>query len=133
MIVGNPTRDYDATTAVVLSAGNYSLGGFIGGQGATVNQTAGTFSLADAGSRTVTATLGAGNFAATGGANLANYLLPTSASGSGTINQKTLTGAVVGDPTRTYDGTNSAFLGSNNFSLNGFTAGQGCDGQSSGR
>ncbi len=124
-ILGNPTKTYNATTAASLAAGNFTLGGFIAGQGATVTQTVGTYDTADAGARTVTASLGNGDFSATGPTNLANYLLPTSATGAGTINQKTLTAAITGDPTRIYNGTSAATLAASDYTLNGFVAGQG--------
>ena len=124
-ILGNPTKTYNATTAASLAAGNFTLGGFIAGQGAAVTQTVGTYDTADAGARTVTASLGSGDFSATGPTNLANYLLPTSATGAGTINQKTLTAAITGDPTRIYNGTSAATLAASDYTLNGFVAGQG--------
>src|SRR6202034_3313193 len=37
-IVGDPTKVYDGTTTATLSSANYSVSGFIGTQGATVNQ-----------------------------------------------------------------------------------------------
>ena len=124
-IIGNPSRIYNGATAATLAAANYSLAGFVGSQGATVGQTAGTYDAPDAGARTVTATLSAGNFTATGGANFANYNLPTSASGAGTINQKTLTAIITGNPVRTYDATTAALLAPGNYSLGGFVASQG--------
>ena len=124
-IIGDPTKTYDATTAATLAAGNYSLSGFIGGQGASVSQTVGVYDLADAGLRTVTATLGASDFTATGGALLSNYVLPTTATGAGHISQATLTAAIIGNPTKTYDATTAATLASANYQLTGFVSGQG--------
>ncbi len=124
-IANNPTKTYNGTTAATLTSSNYSLTGFIGSQGTTVGQTTGTYDVADAGSRTVTAALAAGNYTPTGGANLSNYILPTTASGTGTINQKNLTATISGNPTKTYDGGTGATLGSSDYTLNGFVSGQG--------
>ncbi|AWM76741.1 hypothetical protein HYN04_02565 [Phenylobacterium parvum] len=123
-IIGNPTKVYDATTGAVLAAVNYSLLGFATGEGATVTQTSGTYASADAGSRSVTAALAAGDFTAVGATNLSNYVLPVSAAGVGTISQKALTASIIGNPTRAYDGTTGAVLSAVNFSLSGFVAGQ---------
>jgi filamentous hemagglutinin family protein len=124
-IIGNPTRAYDGTTAAQLASANYSLSGFIGGQGAVVNHTAGTYDLKDAGVRTVTTTLAGGDFAANGGTLLANYVLPTTASGAGQIDQAVLTAAIVGLPTKIYDATTAATLASSNYGLSGFASGEG--------
>ena len=124
-ITGTPTRAYDGTTAATLAASDYALTGFVGGQGAGVTQTAGSYASANVGSAAVTATLAAGAFTANGGTNLANYLLPTAASGTGSITPKALTAAIVGTPTKTYDGTVAATLTGANYLLSGFVAGQG--------
>ncbi|MFM8375693.1 MAG: beta strand repeat-containing protein, partial [Phenylobacterium sp.] len=124
-IIGTPTKVYDGDASATLASANYSLTGFIGGQGATVTKTSGAYDSANAGARTVTASLAAGDFTATGGAILSNYILPTTASGAGTITQKTLTVSIVGNPTKTYDGDATATLASGNFSLSGFVSGEG--------
>ena len=74
---------------------------------------------------TVSASLAAVDFAANAGTSLANYALPTTASGAGAINPATLTAAIAGNPTKTYDGTITAALVSGNFALSGFAGGQG--------
>ncbi len=124
-ITGGPSKTYDGTTAATLAAGDYTLGGFIAGQGASVTQSAGTFDAADAGSRTVTASLGTGDFASNNGTNLSNYILPTSATGNGVINQRPLSAGITGAPSKTYDGTTAASLASGDYTLTGFIAGQG--------
>ena len=125
-ITGNPTKDYDATTAATLTSANYSLTGFVAGQGATVTQTSGTYASANAGTGIgVSASLGAANFTAKAGTLLSNYTLPTSATGTGTISPAELTATIVGNPTKTYDGTTVATLAGANYSLSGFVAGQG--------
>ncbi|NYT39717.1 filamentous hemagglutinin N-terminal domain-containing protein [Sphingomonas sp. R-74633] len=124
-IIGNPTRIYDGTTAAALTGANYQLTGFIGGQGASVTQTVGIYDSRNAGVRTIIAALGQGDFTADAGTSLSNYLLPSSASGAGTIDPRALTAAIVGNPTRPYDGTVAATLNPGNFALNGFVAGEG--------
>ena len=124
-IIGTPTKTYDGATASVLASANYALTGFVGGEGATVTETAGTYASANAGGRLVTATLDSSDFTATGGALLSNYVLPTTATGLGLINQATLTAAVTGTPTKVYNGTTAASLTSANYTLTGFVTGEG--------
>src|SRR5207248_1322312 len=100
-IVGNPSKTYDGTTAANLAPANYSLSGFVAGQGASVSQTSGSYASANAGSPiTVTASLASGDFTANAGTLLSNYNLPASAAGPGTINPATLTAAITGNPTK---------------------------------
>src|SRR3546814_7203157 len=100
-----PTKTYDGTAAATLTSANYQLSGFAAGEGATVTETMGLYGSANAGTRTVTAALGSGDFTADSGTLLSNYVLPTSASGLGTIAQALLIASIIGDPTKTYDGT----------------------------
>jgi len=124
-LIGHPTKIYDGTVAATLASANFSLGGFVSGEGASVTQTAGTYASANAGSGiAVTASLGASNFTANGGTLLSNYALPTSAAGTGTITPVSLTATLIGNPTKTYDGTVAATLASANFSLGGFVSGE---------
>ena len=120
-ITGNPTKTYDGTTAATLASSNYSLTGFISGQGATVNQPSGTYSSADAGSETVTASLVPGDYTATGSTLLSNYVLPTSATGTGTINPAALT-VTANNDTLTYNDT--AFTGGNGVTYSGLVNGE---------
>ncbi len=124
-IVGTPTKVYDATTVATLAPANFQLIGFVGSEGATVTQTSGTYGLADAGARTVTASLGSADFVAGSGTVLSNYLLPSNAAGAGMINQAQLSAAIIGTPTKTYDGSDAATLAPGNFGLTGFVSGQG--------
>src|SRR5439155_12695519 len=97
-ITANPSKTYDATTAATLTAANYSLSGFVAGQGASVTQTVGAYASANAGSPiAVTASLAAGDFTANAGTLLANYTLPASAAGTGTINQASLPAGLTGN------------------------------------
>ena len=54
----------------------------------------------------------AANFTATGATLLSNYTLPTIAAGTGTINPAALIATIIGNPTKTYDGTTAATLAS---------------------
>ena len=75
---------YDGTTAATLAAANYSLTGFVTGEGATVTQTVGTYNSKDVlTATTVSATLAPANYTATGATLLSNYTLPTAASWRG--------------------------------------------------
>jgi hypothetical protein len=123
-LTGRPTKTYDATDLATLTAADFRLSGFVAGQGATVTQTRGTYASADAGQRAVSVILGAGDFAAQAGTRLANYVLPTTASGVGQINRATLTAAITGNPTKTYDGNTSATLASGDYTLTGLAGGQ---------
>jgi filamentous hemagglutinin family protein len=119
-IIGNPTKIYDGGVTAPLTSANYSLGGFVGDQGASVTQTAGTYGSADVGTAIpVTATLTAANFTAVGTTLLSNYILPTGASGAGVITPATLTYAA-NAASQTYGGATPALSGS----VTGFVAGQ---------
>jgi filamentous hemagglutinin family protein len=124
-ITGNPTKAYDGTTTATLTPADFVLTGFMGGDGATVNQTAGVYASANAGVETVSTVLTNNNFSPTGSTNLLNYHLPTSAYGSGTITPLTLTVAVINDPTRVYNGATSTVLLSSNYQITGFVNGEG--------
>jgi filamentous hemagglutinin family protein len=124
-ITGNPTKPYDGTTAATLTPGNFVLTGFVGSDGATVIQTVGQYASANAGLQTVSAVLTNPDFSATGSTILANYTLPTSAYGAGTITPVALSVAVINDPTRVYNGSTSTVLTSSNYSITGFVNGQG--------
>src|SRR3984885_12329115 len=124
-ITGNPTKPYDGTTTATLTPGNFVLTGFVGSDGATVSQTVGQYASANAGLQTVSAVLTNPDFTATGSTILANYTLPTSAFGSGTITPVALSVAVIHDPTRVYNGSTSTVLTASNYSITGFVNGQG--------
>ena len=91
-ITGTPAKVYDGSTAATLSTSNYSLTGFVGSESAIVGQTAGTYNSKDvATASTINAALAANNFTGTGSTLLANYFLPTSAAGAGSITAAALT------------------------------------------
>ncbi|MEC5218652.1 filamentous hemagglutinin family protein [Actimicrobium sp. GrIS 1.19] len=82
---------YDGSAAAALGAGNFVIGGFIAGEGATIGNTAGQYNsrnVQDASS--VSTALSAGDYLAASGTLLSNYTLPTVASGSAAITAKLL-------------------------------------------
>lgn len=128
LITNNPTKTYDGTTAGTVSSADYVLTGFINSESATINQTSAAYASPAAGPETITASVTAANFVAGSGTLLSNYVLPTSISGSGTIQPALLSGnyingSIVGNPTKTYDGTTIATLIPANFQLTGFIGG----------
>ncbi|GAB3040273.1 hypothetical protein GCM10027285_26440 [Oleiagrimonas citrea] len=93
-LTGNPTKSYDGTTSARLNASNFLLSGFVSGQGATVNQTTGTYADAGPGSGIgVSATLASTDFLADSGTLLGNYILPTLAKGTGAILMSSVPGS----------------------------------------
>ena len=92
----------------------------VAGEGISITQTSASYAAKDAGSGiTVSASLGAADYAATSGTLLANYVLPTTASGAiGTITPLTLTYVAtptqryVGQPNPVFSGAVQGFLGS---------------------
>ena len=95
-IVNNPTKIYDGGQVATLGSSNYSITGFVGTQLATINQTTGLYAAPDvlgSNASNVSAILNAANYSATSGTGFvpSNYLLPLSATGTGTINKATLT------------------------------------------
>ncbi|WP_158762622.1 YDG domain-containing protein [Paraburkholderia acidiphila] len=120
-IVNDPTKVYDGTTSAPLTASNYSFTGFVAGQGASVNQASSVaYASADAGTGiAVNASFTSTNFAANTGTNLANYTLPTSATGTGTITPAPLnvTGLIASN--KVYDGTRAATVDASDAALFG--------------
>ena len=85
-IIGNPVKGYDGTDLAALTAANFTLSGFVIGEGARVTQTVGTYDTAGLGTaKTVTATLAPTDLTANVGTLLSNYILPVSATGTGSI------------------------------------------------
>jgi hypothetical protein len=125
VLVGLPTKTYNGTTAAMLAPNNYSLTGFVAGEGATVTQAIGSYDSANAGARTVTAILGSSDFSANGGTRLANYILPTDASGAGLINRADLAVSITGRPTKQFDGNADATLIPSDYTIAGLVPGEG--------
>jgi filamentous hemagglutinin family protein len=125
-IGNNPTKTYDGTTAGTVNSADYVLSGFVGSESISVNQTSATYASANAGPETITASLTNANYTAGSGTLLSNYVLPSTLSGSGTIQPQqinvayTINGAIVNNPTKTYDGTTTATLTPSNFLMTGW-------------
>ena len=120
-LTGTVTRDYDATRSATLTAGNYSLAGVVSGDTVTLNNpTSGTFDTKTVGTtKTITVT-----GLALAGADRDNYAVDSSVSGAiGRINTKTITAALTGQVTKTYDRTTSANLIADNYALTGVESG----------
>ncbi|MGL1788667.1 YDG domain-containing protein, partial [Vibrio parahaemolyticus] len=79
------TKIYDGNNIATLVPGDYTLGGFIAGEGAIITQAVGQYGGIDAGPQAVTVQLAPGDFNPSPGTNLNNYTLPTVATGIGTI------------------------------------------------
>ena len=122
-LTGSISKVYDGTTTATLTSGDYTLSGFVSGQGATVTQTSGLYNSSNVvGATTVTATLGSGNFNADSGTSLSNYTLPTSASGTASITPALLL-VTANNANKTYDG--AAYSGGNGVTYSGFVNGEG--------
>ena len=119
-IVGDPTKTYDGTTTATLTSANYEIDGFVAGQGATVRQPSSiAYAGSDAGAQALNATFSVTNFVAGSGTNLANYILPTTATGMGQINKAPLLISGLLADNKVYDGTTSAHINAGGASLFG--------------
>ena len=109
-ILGDPTKTYDGTTSATLTQANFSPSGLVGTQSFTVTQTVGTYNSKDVtAATTVMASLSPSDFTPGSGTLASNYILPTTASGAGTITPKALTYSGLSAPaSRVYDGTTTA-------------------------
>ncbi|MGU7784559.1 GLUG motif-containing protein [Burkholderia sp. PU8-34] len=91
-ISGTTSKVYNGDGAATITNGRYVLSGFVGSQSATINQKIGSYNSKNVDeATTVTASLASANYTAGAGTLLANYILPTSASGAGKITPATLT------------------------------------------
>ncbi|WP_238481067.1 YDG domain-containing protein [Dyella telluris] len=125
-ITGNPSKVYDGTTVATIPAGDFTLSGFVPGQGATVNQTViGDYATKDAGSQPVHATMLQSYFTPNAGTDLNNYTFPIDAYGTGTIIPAPLTAFITGDPTKVYNRSNLAARNNLQFVIGGFVSGEG--------
>jgi trimeric autotransporter adhesin len=116
-----PTKVYDGTSAANLSSSEFSINGFVAGQGATVTQNSSSYNSANvADANTVTVNLQPSDFTANSGTSMSNYTFAPTFTATGNITPVVLTASIVGNPTKTYDGTNTATLTSSNYALSGF-------------
>jgi hypothetical protein len=109
-IVGNPSKAYDGTTAATLVPANFALSPMVGADSISVTQTVGTYASATVGPEMVTAALAPSNFVANGSTLLTNYVLPSLATGPGSITQGGLT-IIANNATRVYGANNPTFTG----------------------
>ena len=126
-LTGTVSKSYDGTTTATLSASNLTDSGLINGD--IVASAAGTYQSSNAGSNIgVTTPAAIAGYSITNAAGIPIYgyaLSGTASANIGTINPAVLTATIIGDPTKVYDGTTTATLGSANYQLTGFAAGQG--------
>ncbi|WP_235324511.1 YDG domain-containing protein [Pedobacter lusitanus] len=115
-LAGTITKVYDGNTAAAITGANYSFTGKIGTENVALNNpAAGSYSLKDVGSRTVTVT----GLTLTG-TDAANYTLSTtSLTAPGTITTATIVPALAGTITKIYDGNIGATLTGSNYSFTG--------------
>jgi hypothetical protein len=111
-LTGVASKVYDGTYTATLTPANFSLSGFLNGDGATVTKATGSYSSKYVGTGLmVYTTLGSGDFSASGQTNLSNYVLPTFVTGNiGTITAKPLTLGTLAATSKVYDGTTKATL-----------------------
>jgi filamentous hemagglutinin family protein len=125
-LTGNPTKIYDATAAATVPGTDFTVTGFVAGQSAAVSQnSSANYASPNAGTNIpITVTLEASDFTAASGTSLSNYSFPASIAGSGTINPIELSGSIVNNPTKVFDGNTDATLDGSNYSLSGLLPGQ---------
>jgi cell shape-determining protein MreC len=135
-LTGSVSKVYDGTATVAnLGTANYSIAGFIGGEGATITNTTGSYdnganvAANPAGSAVTSTALVAGDYSANVGTTLSNYTLITGpvVGNIGEITPKALTSvSLTGSVSKVYDGTATvANLGTANYSIAGFIGGEG--------
>ncbi len=123
VIVGDPTKVYNATTNATLTPSNYQLSGLVNGDQFNVSKTTGNYDTKDvATANTVTTTLASGDYVAVGASQNSDYSFPTIVSGAGHITQATLTVTATG-VNKIYDATANATvtLSDNRFAGDTFT------------
>lgn len=136
-INGPITKTYDGTAFTVLHNANFTITGWQGTDGGQIDQSTARYEQAgvdhpDAGTGLdISDVVQVTDFAnLTAGTQLSNYIWGAggkgvvSQAGIGTINPAPLTGIIVGNPSKLYDGNANATLGSNNLQLVGVLPGQ---------
>jgi hypothetical protein len=113
MLQGPITKVYDGNDAATLSSSNYILTGWVGTDTADVTKVSGTYDNPNVGNGklVIVNNLITGDYQAGTGTNLANYVLPTSISGTvGSIKPKSLTVSGLTAANKTYDGNASVLI-----------------------
>ncbi|WP_084688012.1 YDG domain-containing protein [Paraburkholderia oxyphila] len=125
-LVGSPTKVYDGTNHVVLGQSNYTITGFVGGQSATIDQVSGSYATSHAGTNIpINASLTPSDFVPAAGTAMSNYTFsPTISASSGIITPAPVTVTIINNPTKTYDGNDTASLGANNYQVAGAIPGE---------
>ncbi|WP_090143255.1 YDG domain-containing protein, partial [Limnohabitans sp. DM1] len=127
-LTGTVEKTYDGTTvANNLSNSHFALTGWVGSEGASISQVNGSYASKNVsdnnGTGSVTATLAAGDFTAASGTLLANYQLPTSATGLvGKITPASLTVKV--NDTAAFVTQDASLATDNGLSYTGFVNGE---------
>jgi hypothetical protein len=119
-LTGPVVKTYDGTTTAALSGGDFQVQGAYAGDSVSVSA-AGVYDTKDVGSaKTVTAS----GITLTG-ADAEDYTATdvTTSAAVGIINPASLTVALIGSISKTYDGTTSATLTSANYSVSGILGG----------
>ncbi len=117
-LTGTVSKAYDGTTAATLAPGNYALSGVIGSDHVTLNDpTSGSYASQNVDTG-IAVTAGGLTLS---GAAAGNYTLAsaTATGNIGTITPASLTAALTGTVSKTYDGTTAATLAPGNYSLTG--------------
>ncbi|OQW75766.1 MAG: hypothetical protein BVN32_09495 [Proteobacteria bacterium ST_bin14] len=124
-LTGMATKIYDGTTTATLAASNYLVSGLISGDTVAINPaTTGLYDNANVGMGKIVTV----NGLTTIGADAGNYIVNTNGSVSGAIGQidpRTITVSLIGTVTRVANGTTTATVAPENFSLSGFVTGEG--------
>jgi hypothetical protein len=114
------TKVYDGTTNAVLSAGDYTIPGLIGGDTVTLTATSGSYAQKDVGTG-ITVNLSG---LALGGTDGGDYTLSsTSLTGTGSITARPLTITLTGTVSKVYNGTTTATLTPANYVLSNVVTG----------
>ena len=115
-------KTYDGTTADSLNVGGATLNGKVGSDDVSLSTSAsGTFSQSDVGSNLAVTVNGFGLT----GADAGNYTVVQPTGLLANITQAMLTVSFAGSPTKIYDRTDFATLGSSDFNITGFVNGEG--------
>ncbi len=112
LLTGTTSKTYDGLTSATLTPGNFLLSGFVAGDSASVTKTSGTYASKNVGSNIqVSTSLVQSDFSPGGSTNLANYILPTSATGNiGGITPAKISISGLQANDKVYDATTAATL-----------------------
>jgi filamentous hemagglutinin family protein len=119
---GSVNKTYDGTTAATFSSANAPVTGLVNGDTPLVT---GTYASKNAG--TGIAVTASSIAVSHNGIAVYGYAgtTPSVSANIGQIDRAVISAAIVGDPTKTYNGTTTATLTSANYQLTGFAAGEG--------